>query len=171
MADILIIQSSLNPDSKTAIVLKEVEKQLQEQNMSFETIDLRNLNLEFCNGQDTSKYNQDIQNAYKKMQQAKAYIIGMPVYQFSYSGVLKNFLDITGKAMKDKHLSIVANAGGPMSYLATADLMKATAFFLNVTTLQPIVYTSRQNFDDNKLTAEKPLKKIKEMITTLQSVI
>jgi multimeric flavodoxin WrbA len=42
-----------------------------------------------------------LQDAYKRIEDAEAIIFGMPVYQYSMSGVLKNFVDICGGAMKE----------------------------------------------------------------------
>ena len=50
MSDIILIQGSLNPESKTAVLLDAVTKVLGEKKIGYETIDLRKLNLEFCVG-------------------------------------------------------------------------------------------------------------------------
>ncbi len=124
MPKIILIQGSLNPKSKTAVILDEVTNILKEKNIKYETIDLRKLNMQFCDGRDLKNYNEDLQKAYKLMEEANGYVIGMPVYCYSVSGVLKNFLDITCSAMEGKSTGIVCNAGGIMSYLASSDLMK-----------------------------------------------
>ena len=95
MTKIVLIQASLNDNSRTSIVINKVAEDLKVRNLDFEIIDLRKLNLEFCNGRSKDEYNEDMQNAFKKMQEADAYVIGMPFYCYSFSGVLKNFLDIT----------------------------------------------------------------------------
>ena len=95
MAKILMIQGSLSKDSRTAILVRETAKELERRHLDCETLDLRNLELQFCDGRSLQEYNQDMQNAYKKLEQAEAFIFGMPVYCFSVSGPLKNFIDIT----------------------------------------------------------------------------
>lgn len=164
MAKIIIIQGSLNKNAKTAIVINEVAKELLKKTSDFHLIDLRELNMEFCDGRKIEEYNKDMQQVYRELEKAKGYIIGMPVYQKSVPGPLKNFLDITAKAMKNKTAAIVCNAGSKMSYLAAAELAKILAFEENVTTVQPVVFTAKEDFTSNILSSEKVKEKIKELL-------
>ena len=52
MSKLILIQGSLNPNSKTSIILDEVANILKEKNIDYETIDLRKLKLEFCDCRD-----------------------------------------------------------------------------------------------------------------------
>ncbi len=171
MPNLILIQGSLNPNSKTATILDEVANILKEKNINYETIDLRKLKLEFCDGKDLKEYNQDLQNAYRLMESANGYIIGMPVYCYSVSGVLKNFLDITCNAMENKCTGIVCNAGGIMSYLASADLMKILSYEVHVLTVQPIVYAHGNDFKDGKIVNEKVLHKAEHMVERLMGIM
>ena len=179
MSVIVVIQGSLNKDSKTALIIDEVVKILKEKNINHELIDLRKIKLEFCDGRKLEEYNQDLQNVYKLMERAKAYIIGMPVYCYSVSGVLKNFLDITCGAMEGKYAGIVCNAGGVMSYLASAELMKILSYEVQCLSIQPTVYGWGDDFSaeggptsggkDGKIVNPKILSKAKEMVEKLMS--
>ena len=171
MSKIILIQGSLNPDSKTALILDEVAKVLKEKNIKYETIDLRKITMQFCDGRDRNQYNEDLQKAYKLMEEANGYVIGMPVYCYSVSGVLKNFLDITCGAMENKVTGIVCNAGGIMSYLASADLMKILSYEVHVLTVQPTVYAHGNDFKDGKITNEKVLHKANAMVERLVGTI
>ncbi len=167
MSKIVLIQGSLNKDSKTSLLIDETIKVLKEKNIGFEIIDLRKIELQFCDGRKIEEYNTDLQKAYKLIESAKAYIIGMPVYCYSLSGVLKNFLDITCGAMEGKVTGIVCNAGGAMSYLASADLMKILSYEVHVLSVQPTVYASGGDFENGKIKNEKVFKKISNMVENL----
>ena len=142
-------------------------KILKEKNIDFELIDLRKLELQFCDGRDLKEYNQDLQNAYRLMESAKAYIIGMPVYCYSVSGVLKNFLDITCGAMENKVCGIVCNAGGVMSYLASSELMKILSYEVSCLSIQPTTYAYGNDFKDGKITNPKVIEKARAMVEKL----
>ncbi len=167
MSDITLIQGSLNPNSKTSIILDEVINILKDKKINYELIDLRKLELQFCDGRDLEKYNEDLQKAYKIMEKSSGYIVGMPVYCYSVSGVLKNFLDITCGAMENKVSGIACNAGGIMSYLASSDLMKILSYEVHVLTVQPTVYAYGNDFKDGKIVNEKVLDKANKMIEKL----
>lgn len=171
MPKIVIIQGSLNKDSKTSLVVAETEKALQARNQEFETLDLRTLNLQFCDGRSLEDYNQDMQKAYRLLESAEAYIFAVPVYCWSMSGVVKNFIDIIAGALKNKVAGILCNAGGNRSFMASADLINVLYYESAVMTVHPVVYTSYEDFKDGKLVAENPLAKIATMIDALEKQV
>jgi len=59
-------------------------------------IDLRNIKMELCDARSLEQYSDDLQKVFAKLQEQEAVIFGMPVYQYTMSGVLKNFIDICG---------------------------------------------------------------------------
>lgn len=167
MSDIILIQGSLNPESKTALVVSEAARELERRDIDHEVLDLRGLDNQFCDGRSLSEYNEDMQKAYAKMGQAQGYIWGMPVYCFSVSGPLKNFIDITAGAMENKSSAIICNAGGNRSYMALGDLSRILAFEARVVTVQPAVYTSYEDFEDGKLTNPAIVERVAVMIDAL----
>lgn len=169
MTKILMIQGSLSKDSRTAILVRETGQELERRHLEHETLDLRDLDLQFCDGRSLKEYNRDMQNAYKKLEQARAFIFGMPVYCFSVSGPLKNFIDITSGAMENKIAGILCNAGGNRSYMASAELSKILAYESQVTVIQPTVYSSYEDYDEEGLMSEKVKSKIADMVSTLEN--
>ena len=167
MSKIVIVQGSLSKDSKTALVVAETEKVLRSRNIDFETLDLRSLELQFCDGRSLVDYNADMQKAYRILESADAYIFGMPVYCWSMSGVVKNLIDITAGGLENKVAGILCNAGGNRSFMSSADLINVLYYESGVITVHPIVYTSYEDFADGQLVAEKPLTKISTMIDAL----
>jgi len=167
MSKIVIVQGSLNPESKTALLVEETEKVLKTRNVEFETLDLRSLKLQFCDGRSLKDYNEDMQKAYRVLESADAFIFGMPVYCWSMSGVVKNLIDITAGALENKVAGILANAGGNRSFMSSGDLINVLYYESGVMTVHPIVYTSYEDFQDGKLVALKPLAKIPTMVDAL----
>ncbi len=169
MSNITLIQGSLNPDSKTSVLLNEVANILKDKKIDYELIDLRKIELQFCDGRDLEKYNKDLQKAYEIMGKSSGYVVGMPVYCYSVSGVLKNFLDITCGAMENKVCGIVCNAGGAMSYLASGDLMKILSYEVHVLSVQPTVYAHGNDLKDGKIVNQKVLDKANTMVERLMA--
>jgi len=167
MPRIVLIQGSLSPQSKTALVVEETQKALATMPVECETLDLRSLHLEFCDGRSLKDYNADMQKAYRVLDAADGFIFGMPVYCWSFSGVLKNFIDITAGAMENKAAGILCNAGGPRSFMASSDLIKVLFYESSVIAVHPIVYTSYDDFEDGRLVGEKALAKIHVMAAAL----
>ncbi len=167
MSKIVIVQGSLNPESKTAVVVAQTEMELKSRNIDFETLDLRALDLQFCDGRNLADYNEDMQRAYRLLESADGFIFGMPVYCWSMSGVVKNLIDITAGALENKIAGILCNAGGNRSFMSSGDLINVLYYESGVMTVHPIVYTSYDDFADGLLVAEKPRAKIPTMIDAL----
>ncbi len=144
---------------------------LQKKNISYTLIDLREIDMPFCDGRKLEEYkNQALETAFKTLSAADGYIIGMPVYNYSISGPLKNFLDLTDKAMVKKPVGIVCNSGGVRSYLASADLMKCLSFEVESVCIQPTVHTWAGDFEKNVITNERIPQKIEDMIEKLLAI-
>jgi NAD(P)H-dependent FMN reductase len=56
-------------------------------------------------------YPKDMQEAFYTIEKCEAVIFGMPVYQYTMSGVLKNFVDICGASVAGKPVGIIVNSG------------------------------------------------------------
>ena len=172
MRKVLIIQGSLNPQSKTAIVTREAEKILNGfDGIDFQTLDLRSFKMQFCDGRKLHAYNSDTQKAYEMVNKADGLIIGMPVYCYSVSGPLKNFIDITSSAMEEKVVGIICTTGSLVSYLASADLAKILAYESRVLSIQPVVCSSYEDFNDGRLESQKVREKLNSMIDVLVGLL
>ena len=115
MADIVLIQTSMNPESKSAKVVEKMAQYLDQKGISYEIIDIREYEIEMCDGRKINQYSQDVQNVYNELENAQAYVIAYPVYNNSYSGATKNLLDIMSKAMENKICGLVSVSASPSS--------------------------------------------------------
>ncbi len=167
MPKLIVIQGSLSQDSKTAVVVRETERILKDRGLDFETLDLRALEMEFCDGRPLAEYNADMQRVYGLMNEADGFIFGMPVYCWSVSGALKNLIDITAGAMNNKVAGILCNAGGNRSFLASSDLVKILLYESGVLTVHPTVYSTAEDFDDGRLVNPKVVGRIEGMVDAL----
>ena len=167
MSQVVLIQGSLNKDSRTAILIDHAAEEMKRAGLEAVHLDLRNIQMEFCDGRPLREYHPEMQQAYQAIEKADAFVIGMPVYCYSVSGPLKNFIDITSGAMEKKIAGILCNAGGNRSYMASADLSNILAYESHVTTVQPIVFSSYEDYDDQSLTGAKVKSKIRELVDHL----
>ena len=167
MPQVVLLQGSLNKESRTAILIQHAEEELNNGGLKTEVIDLRNIQMDFCDGRPLKEYHPEMQQAYQTLEAADAFIIGMPVYCYSVSGPLKNFIDITSGAMENKIAGILSSAGGRQSYMATADLSNILAYESHVTTVQPIIYAHYEDYTDQTLASDRIKSKIKTLVSHL----
>ncbi len=167
MKKIAIVQSSLREKSNTDIVCRLFQEKAKNAWLEVSYIDLRDLDLEFCDGRDFWEYNQSLQDAYRQIEPVEIIVFGMPVYQYSMSGVLKNFIDICWDAMEWKYIWAIVNAGGPNCYMASRDLLDCLYYEYQTKSLAPTPYGWSMDFKDWELVSQKVLQKLDELIETI----
>lgn len=167
MKKVVVVQSSLREKSNTAILCETLELKLTEKNIPNSGLDLRNMELQFCNGASLESYNSDMQSAYQQMSEADIIIFGMPVYQYSMSGVLKNFIDVCGGALAGKQIGVLVNAGGPNGYMASRDLLDCLYYEYATTNISPTPYAWSMDFVDGAIANKKVLEKIDELVEVI----
>ena len=170
MKKITILQSSLREGSHTAIVCREFESRAKDAGLEVNYVDLKDREMQFCDGRKTEEYNDDLNKLYASLEDSEAIIFGMPVYQYSMSGVLKNILDICGGALADKHVGVIVNAGGPNCYMASRDLLDCLYYEYATHSIAPTPYTWWMDFKDGKLVNEKVMEKLDELVEKIKNI-
>jgi len=110
------ISGSLRPASFTHAAVKIALRGAEQAGAQTQLVNLRDYSLIFCDGkQDESSYPEGVFKLRKEVQGAKGIILGTPEYHGSFSGVLKNALDLMGfDEFEGKMLGLVGVSGGKM---------------------------------------------------------
>ena len=115
-SDLLVVGicGSLREKSFSRMALQIALQGAREFGARTDLIDLRNYNLVFCDGgQDESAYHQDVFRLRSQVAAAQGIILGTPNYHSSFSGVLKNALDLMGfDEFEGKMVGLVGVSGG-----------------------------------------------------------
>ena len=169
MKKLLIIQTSLNKDSKTSIVCsKALESAKKQKDMEVEILDLRDYDLQFCNWGKIETYNKDMQKIKQKVEDADCYILCYPIYNYSFSWVLKNFIDIFSHYMDSKDCSFITNSYSVRSFSdGYSELTKILWLHNNIQVILPMVHCYNDCFEYDKLMDEKVMEKIDLQVTNL----
>ena len=101
MVKIVGILGSLRTDSYSALALQRAIERVQALGAEAEILDLREMNLPFCDGGNEYPDYPDVEVLREKVKTADGLILATPEYHGSLSGVLKNALDL----MSFEHLS------------------------------------------------------------------
>lgn len=107
---------SLRPGSYTRMALEAALAGAREAGALTELVDLRDYQLVFCDGkEDESRYPADVARLRAAVKAADGVIFGSPEYHGSFSGVLKNALDLMGfEELEGKMIGLVGVSGGRM---------------------------------------------------------
>ncbi len=127
------ICGSLRPGSYTRRAVQVALSGAAELGAETELIDLAAYDLVFCDGVgDESTYPEDVIRLRRAVQAAQGIILGTPVYHDSFSGVLKNALDLTGfREFEGKLIGLVGVAGGRGGALNALDGLRTVGRVLH----------------------------------------
>jgi NAD(P)H-dependent FMN reductase len=123
MVKIVGIAGSLRPESYSVQALKLAISRVEALGAEVEIIDLRQMNLPFCNGGDDYPDYPDVEKLRNAVKEADGLILVTPEYHGSVSGVLKNALDLMSfEHLSDKVVGGISILGGQSNNNALNDL-------------------------------------------------
>ncbi len=118
---LLAVNGSVTRHSRTGTLLRTVLDGAAKAHPEIETelLELAEYRLDFCDGRDPWAYAGDTAEVIRKVVEADALIVGTPVYRASFTGALKNLLDlIPNDALAGKAVGLVATGGSDHHLLA-----------------------------------------------------
>lgn len=123
MVKIVGISGSLRDSSYTALALQQAITRVEALGAEVELLDLRKLNLPFCNGGDDYPGYPDVIKLRDSVKEADGLILATPEYHGSVSGVIKNALDLMSfEHLSDKVTGLISVLGGQSNSNALNDL-------------------------------------------------
>lgn len=157
--------------SKTAVLVDTVLKEIKAGHPEIETelLDLRNYQIEFCDGRNPDLYNDDTKKVMTIVSEADFYLIGFPIFNASFPAPLKNLFDLLPPAVfRHKVMGFAANGGTYQHYLVIENQIKPIAGYYRAFVAPSYVYVNSAHFNEqNEIRDEEILKRIGEMAEEL----
>ncbi|MBD2043204.1 NADPH-dependent FMN reductase [Microcoleus sp. FACHB-672] len=123
MVKIVGIAGSLRPQSYSHLALQAVSGRITALGAQMEILDLRQMQLPFCNGEKEYPDYPDVEKLRKAVSRADGLILSTPEYHGSPSGVIKNALDLMSfDQLSDKVTGLISVLGGQSNSNALNDL-------------------------------------------------
>jgi NAD(P)H-dependent FMN reductase len=168
---IALISSSLSPHSHSRAMLAEAEQYFTAKGVETDLIDLRNLELEWCDGRPLENYNSSLQDAFQRIQAADGAVLASPVYCYSISGVLKNFIDICHAAFTEKDFAVIIAGGGDYSFMVTEQLKSILVLESRAFPLPRAVFANEKQFKNHQLNDAGVKKRLQQLAEDLAQKI
>ena len=154
---------SISPDSFTRKALNIALQGAAELGAEVELIDLREYTIPFCDGKaDESAYPPDVFRLRKTVAGAQGIIFATPEYHGSYSGVLKNAIDMMGfDEFEGKMLGLLGVSGGALGAVNALNSLRNIGRALHawVVPHQASVSDDWKQFDENDQLIDEGLQK------------
>jgi FMN reductase len=167
---ILGIAGSLRQDSITNKAILLAMEKIQSTEIETEIIQLRDMNLPFCDGGSSYNNYPDVERFRQKVKQSNAILLVAPEYHGSVSGALKNALDLLEiEHVKGKVVGLIAICGG-VSNTGALNTLRIICRWLHAFVIpeQIVIAEADTAFDiEGKLRDGQLDAKLKEMIDHL----
>jgi FMN reductase len=161
----LVISSSLNKGSRSAILGKECFNRLEAQNQKVQWLDLREVTLPHCDG-DTCYADENVAKVTKMINEASCIIVAVAIYNFDVGSSAKNLLELTGKAWSDKIVGFICAAGGKSSYMSVMGIANSLMLDFRSLIIPRYVYADGSAFQGDQIADEGITKRIDELVAT-----
>jgi len=147
------IAGSIRKGSYTKMAVDLALQGSKEAGANTKLIDLQDYELIFCDGkEDETNYPEDVFRLRSDVRKAQGIILGTPEYHGSFSGVLKNTLDLMGfDEFEGKMVGVVSVSGGMMGGLEAASSLRNICRALHswVIPEQTVIPEAWKAFGDN----------------------
>lgn len=156
--------------SKTLIAVEKAVEYAAETypSISTEVLNIRDYDVQFCDGRDPSQYEGDSRTVIDKIVEADGLIIGTPMYRASYTGMLKNVFDlIPNDALHGKPVGLIATGGSDHHFLAIEHELKPVIGFFQGVALPGAVYAKDEHYSDGSLVDEGVLDGLRWLATAV----
>ena len=169
---LLGIVGSVSADSRTRTAV-EVALDAAEAHHSVETelLHLADYDLATADGRGVDNHTGDTAEALERIAAADAYVVGTPVYRGSYSGALKNLLDMVPRGgwqgdaapFENAAVGLVATGASDHHFLAVDQELRPAFAFFGAHTVGGATYASGDDFEDSALVSDA----VRERLATL----
>ncbi len=143
--NILLISASLNPRSRSRVMLRALRTHLEFQGAAVTFLDLQETPLPMCDG-NRAYDDPRVAPVSKMIEQANAVLIGVPVYNFDVNAAAKNLVELTGSVWDNKPVGFVCAAGGRSSYMSVMSFANSLMLDFRCLIVPRFVYASRGDF-------------------------
>ncbi len=166
---ILLIQGSLSPQSKTAILVERAAFALRNRSIPYDILDVCTANVDFYREGEGVKYGTSTQAALGRITTCEGMLFCVPVYGGAVSGGVKNIIDIAQQELQGKFAGLACHSAEGNSYQASIAFKELLMSRSRVTVVQPILHTENDSFKQKIIYDEAVVDILEEMIDSLFS--
>ena len=152
--NLLIVSSSLNPESYSRTLAREAERVLVAAGRPVTFLDLRDYPLPLCDG-DKAYEHENVRRVNALIAAADGIIVATPIYNYDANAALKNLLELTGKGWENKVAAFLCAAGGSSSYMAVMALANSLMLDFRTVIVPRFVYATGASFSGETITDPK----------------
>lgn len=162
--EILVLSTSLNPGSRSAILARYAFDQLQERGESIAWVDLRELPLPLCDG-GAAYGDANVATLAEKIKTADLVLVGTPIYNYDVNAAFKNAVELTGPdAWEGKVAGFLCAAGGQGSYMSLLGIANSLMLDFRTTIVPRFIYATGKDFRGDEIANSEVEERINRLL-------
>jgi len=169
MKHVTIIATSLDEESKSQILAEFFEEHLQQEEISCERIDLREMILPVA-GPTQSWKSPDAQQLKKAVERASHIVFAVPIYCYDVNAAAKNVIELIGRAFAQKVVSFICSAGGNNSYMSVMGFANHLMLDFRSVIVPRFLYVNTKNWEDTNALSPEISKRMKLLLDDMQAI-
>jgi NAD(P)H-dependent FMN reductase len=167
MNHILIVGTSLDPDSKSQKLARVALEAALQAGYSAELLDLRDFTLPFA-GEENSFDDERVVRLKEKMSTFKKLVFCVPVYNYDVSASAKNLLELVGdKWLENTTIGFICTAGGQSSYMSVMSFANSFMLDFRAWVVPRFVYSVSSDWHNGELKNGKVKERIEGLLEGL----
>ena len=136
--------------------------------VSASLLSLADFRLGFADGRSPDRLDDDTAKVVGVLAEADAVLLASPVYRASFTGALKNLLDLTPlETLRAKPIGIVAMGASPHHYLGVDWQLRGVLAWFGALVAPTSVYLESAHFKDGRLADPGAVSALGELVATL----
>jgi len=159
---ILILSSSLNPDSNSRLLAAEAQRVLAQDGQPATLLDLRDFPLPLCDG-GPSYSHINVTRVGELLTQADAIIVATAIYNYDANAAVKNLIELTGSGWENKAVGFLCAAGGMSSYMSIMSLANSLMLDFRSVIVPRFVYATSDAFKAGAIVDPDVLQRVAEL--------
>lgn len=160
---ILVISSSLHPNSRSRIMARACVHRLEELEMDVTLFDLAESPLPLCDGA-TAYEDSNVQQLSGLVEKADAILLASPVYNYDVNASAKNAVELIGRAWTGKIVGMMLAAGGQGSYMSGMGLANSLMLDFRCLIVPRFIYATGESFEGEHFADESIQERVHILI-------
>jgi FMN reductase len=172
MPRLLAVVGAVTPPGRLNAAMRQaVDAAAAKPGVNAALLSLADHRLGFADGRPVETLTDDAPRVVKALAEADAVILASPVYRGSFTGALKNLLDLTPlEALRGKPIGLVAMGASPHHYLGVDWHLRAVLAWFGALVAPTSVYLESAHFKDGRLADPAATAALDDLVTTVLSL-
>ena len=160
---ILVLSTSLNPDSNSRLLAREAVSVLQADGVDAELLDLQETPLPLCDG-GTAYEHPSLATVVARLRSAEALLVATPIYNYGGNAALKNLIELSGAAAwENKVVGFLCAAGGHSSYMSIMALANSLMLDFRSVIVPRFVYATGSAFANGTIIDPEVARRVADL--------